>query len=111
MAASRSLLCCCMGHFVHTLIFMVFNEMRIRRKRTSGSMESVLPNRFPYLKTITRSHHRRCFRSRRAPLVSTGIGAKERVLVVVYSYRGADIRIISARVAEPHERSDDESEQ
>ena len=38
------------------------------------------------------------------------MGAKERVLVVVYTYRGADIRIISARVAEPHERSQYESE-
>jgi len=37
--------------------------------------------------------------------VSIGRGARERVLVVVYSYRGEDIRIISARVAEPHERS------
>lgn len=37
--------------------------------------------------------------------VSIGMGAKGRVLVVVYSYRGTDIRIISARVAEPHERS------
>ncbi len=36
--------------------------------------------------------------------VSIGIGAKERVLVVVYCYRGKSIRIISARVAEPHER-------
>jgi uncharacterized protein len=37
--------------------------------------------------------------------VSIGMGAKERVLVVVYSYRGAAIRLISARMAEPHERS------
>lgn len=37
--------------------------------------------------------------------VSIGMGAKERVLVVVYCYRGANIRIISARVAEPRERS------
>lgn len=37
--------------------------------------------------------------------VSLGLGAKGRVLVVVYSYRGNAIRIISARVAEPHERS------
>lgn len=36
--------------------------------------------------------------------VSLGSGAKERVLVVVYSYRGEAIRIISARPAEPHER-------
>ena len=37
--------------------------------------------------------------------VSIGMGAKGRVLVVVYSYRGAAIRLISARMAEPHERS------
>jgi len=36
--------------------------------------------------------------------VSIGMGAKGRVLVVVYSYRGSKIRIISARLAEPHER-------
>jgi uncharacterized DUF497 family protein len=74
-------------------------------------MESVSPNPFPYLKTIyaititdddSDPHERR--------FVSLGMGAKERVLVVVYSYRGADIRIISARVAEPHERSQYESE-
>ncbi len=37
--------------------------------------------------------------------VSIGRGAKERVLVVVYCYRGENIRIISAREAEPNERS------
>jgi uncharacterized protein len=37
--------------------------------------------------------------------VSIGMGAKERVLVVVYTYRGASIRIISARLALPHERT------
>jgi uncharacterized DUF497 family protein len=37
--------------------------------------------------------------------VSIGTGAKERVLVVIYCYRGENIRMISARVAEPHERS------
>jgi uncharacterized protein len=37
--------------------------------------------------------------------VSIGRGAKERVLVVVYCYRGENVRIISARVAEPNERS------
>ena len=36
--------------------------------------------------------------------VSIGMGAKERVLVVVYCHRGENIRIISARVAEPDER-------
>jgi uncharacterized protein len=38
-----------------------------------------------------------------ARFVSIGTGAKGRVLVVVYSYRGEKIRIISARLAEPHE--------
>ena len=37
--------------------------------------------------------------------VSIGMGVRERVLVVVYCYRGRNIRIISARLAEPHERA------
>ena len=41
--------------------------------------------------------------------VTVGIGAAGRLLVVVYTYRGEDIRIISARVAEPHEREDYEA--
>jgi uncharacterized DUF497 family protein len=36
--------------------------------------------------------------------VTVGIDAMGRILVVVYSYRGEDIRLISARQAEPHER-------
>jgi hypothetical protein len=36
--------------------------------------------------------------------VTIGRGLKVRVLVVVYCYRGANVRIISARVAEPRER-------
>jgi hypothetical protein len=36
--------------------------------------------------------------------VSIGTGAKGRVLVVVYSWRRANIRIISARRTEAHER-------
>ncbi len=39
-----------------------------------------------------------------ARFVSMGIGAKELVLVVVYCYRAKNIRIISARIAKPHER-------
>jgi uncharacterized DUF497 family protein len=35
--------------------------------------------------------------------VSIGMGVRGRVLVVVYTYREASIRIISARTAEPHE--------
>jgi len=37
--------------------------------------------------------------------VSIGTGVKQRVLVVVYCYRGKNIRIISARLAEAHERA------
>ena len=37
--------------------------------------------------------------------VSIGVGVKGRVLVVVYSYRGVNIRVISARLAEAHECS------
>jgi len=36
--------------------------------------------------------------------VSIGKGVKGRILVVVYCYRGSKIRIISARLAEGHER-------
>jgi hypothetical protein len=36
---------------------------------------------------------------------SIGMGAKGRVLVVIYTYRAANIRIISCRLAEPHERT------
>jgi uncharacterized DUF497 family protein len=42
--------------------------------------------------------------------VSVGRGALGRVLVVVYTYRGENIRIISARLAEPHERAAYEKE-
>lgn len=37
--------------------------------------------------------------------MTIGIGAKRRVLVVVYCYRGPKIRLISARLAGPRERS------
>lgn len=37
--------------------------------------------------------------------VSIGMGLKRRVLVVVYSYRRKNTRIISARLAQAHERS------
>jgi len=36
--------------------------------------------------------------------VALGVGATARLLVVVYTYRGENIRIISARPAKPHER-------
>jgi uncharacterized protein len=36
--------------------------------------------------------------------ISIGMGVKERILVVVYCYRGRNIRIISARPAEKRER-------
>lgn len=44
------------------------------------------------------------------PLVTLGMGALGRVLVAVYSWRGENIRIISARLAEPHERAEYEAE-
>ena len=37
--------------------------------------------------------------------VSIGTGVKGRILAVVYCYRGRNIRIISARLAEAHERA------
>ena len=36
--------------------------------------------------------------------VTVGTGAKGRILVVVYCHRLGNVRIISARIAEPHER-------
>jgi uncharacterized DUF497 family protein len=33
------------------------------------------------------------------------MGVRERALAVVYCYRGGNIRIISARLAEAHERA------
>jgi len=38
--------------------------------------------------------------------VAIGMGARGRVLVVVYAWRGAAVRIISARLAAAHERAD-----
>jgi hypothetical protein len=40
---------------------------------------------------------------------SVGMSALGRVLIVVYTYRGENIRIISARVAAPHERAEYEA--
>ena len=42
--------------------------------------------------------------------VTLGIGASGRLLVVVYTWRGGAVRIISARPAEPHEREEYEAE-
>ncbi|MCC6858530.1 MAG: BrnT family toxin [Bryobacterales bacterium] len=42
--------------------------------------------------------------------VTMGMGAMGRLLVVVYSWRGDNIRIISARPAEAHEREQYEAE-
>ncbi len=42
--------------------------------------------------------------------VTVGMGLKARVLVVVYTWRGDKIRIISARPAEPHEREEYEAQ-
>jgi uncharacterized DUF497 family protein len=43
--------------------------------------------------------------------ITLGIGATGRLLVVVYTWRGENIRIISARCAEAHERERYEAEQ
>ena len=42
--------------------------------------------------------------------VTLGIGAAGRLLAVVYTWRGENIRIVSARPAEPHEREEYEAE-
>jgi len=42
-------------------------------------------------------------------LVTLDIGALGRLLVVVYTWRGENVRIISARPAEPHERQEYEA--
>jgi uncharacterized DUF497 family protein len=42
--------------------------------------------------------------------VTIGVGGTGRLLVVVYSWRGENIRIISARPAEAHERDAYEAE-
>lgn len=43
--------------------------------------------------------------------ITIGMGATGRLLVVVYTWRGENIRIISARPAEAHERKEYEVEQ
>ena len=42
--------------------------------------------------------------------VTLGMGAAGRVLVVVYTWRGENIRIISVRPAEAHEREEYEAQ-
>ena len=42
--------------------------------------------------------------------LTLGIGALGRLLVVAYTYRGTNIRIISARPAEPRERKEYEAQ-
>jgi uncharacterized protein len=42
--------------------------------------------------------------------VTLGADAAGRILVVVYTWRGDDIRIISARLAEAHEREEYENQ-
>ena len=42
--------------------------------------------------------------------VTIGMGAMGRLLVVVYTWRGENIHIISARLAETHEREEYEAE-
>jgi uncharacterized DUF497 family protein len=67
-------------------------------------MASAFLSLFRYLRMITPSRLQMRSPIRAPRFVSIGLGAKGRVLVVVYSYRGEIIRIISARAAEPHER-------
>ena len=43
--------------------------------------------------------------------VTLGADARGRVLVVVYTYRGEDIRLISARTAEPRELKEYEAQE
>jgi uncharacterized DUF497 family protein len=42
--------------------------------------------------------------------ITLGVGSKGRLLVVVYTYRGNNIRVISARAAEPHEGEEYEAQ-
>jgi len=42
--------------------------------------------------------------------VTVGCDASGRILVVVYTWRGGDIRLISARPADPHERQEYETQ-
>jgi hypothetical protein len=42
--------------------------------------------------------------------ITLGMGAAGRLLVVVYTWRGKNIRIISVRPAEAHEREEYEAE-
>ena len=42
--------------------------------------------------------------------IAIGMGAKARLLVVVYTYRGGNVRIISARTAQRHEREEYEAQ-
>lgn len=43
-------------------------------------------------------------------LVTLGLGIKGRLLAVVYTYRGENIRVISARKAERHEEEEYEAQ-
>ena len=42
--------------------------------------------------------------------ITVGLDAMGRILVVIYALRGDDIRLISARLANPHERQEYESQ-
>jgi uncharacterized DUF497 family protein len=42
--------------------------------------------------------------------ITLGMGAAGRLLIVIYTWRGKNIRIISARPAETHERDEYEAE-
>jgi uncharacterized DUF497 family protein len=60
----------------------------------------------PYAITITDDESD----SREQRFVSIGMGAMGRLLVVVFTWRGENIRIISARPAEAHECEEYEAE-
>jgi uncharacterized protein len=60
----------------------------------------------PYAITITDDESN----SQEQRFVTVGVGAMNRVLDVVYTWRGENIRIISARPAEVHERDQYEGE-
>lgn len=60
----------------------------------------------PYAVTITDDESDPCEQR----FVTLGMGAAGRLLVVVHAWRGENIRIVSARPAEAHERDQYEEE-
>jgi len=89
---------------VHTIVGWASNGTRTRPRRTSQNTVFDSPSVpvFDDDLAITVPDDESDPGERR--FVSIGTGAKGRVLVVVYSWRRANIRIISARRTEAHER-------